>query len=66
MDILTKVCAVFCVFGALNWVALSMFQKDAITETLGAERTTGTDALRIVVGLAALFVLLQVVKPKKK
>ena len=66
MDMLTRICGLLCVFGALNWVALSMFEKDAITVTMGTDRTIGTDGLHIVVGLAALYVLLQTVKRAKK
>ena len=43
-----------------------MFSKDAVTLTLGADRTVGTDGLRIVVALASLYVLLRVFKPAKK
>jgi len=57
--------ALLAAFGALNWVTLSMFGKDALTLTVGADRTTGTDAVRIVVGLAAIGLLASTFKTKK-
>lgn len=66
MTLITRLCGLLCVFGALNWVALAMFQKDAVTMTLGADRTIGTDALHFVVAFASLYVLLRVFKPVKK
>ncbi len=57
--------ALLAAFGALNWVALSMFGKDALTLTVGSGRTTGADALRIVVGLAAIGLLASTFKTKK-
>jgi len=58
--------AILTAFGALNWVALSMFEKDAITMTMGEGRTTGTDGVRIAVALAALGLLASAFKSGKK
>ena len=65
MGVLVKACGIVAVFGALNWVALSMAGKDTITMAFGPGRTTGGDALMAIVGLSALFMLVQVFKPAK-
>lgn len=63
---LQRVCSILAVFGAVNWVVLSMWGKDAVTVTLGAERTTGTDALKIVVAFASLYLLIAAFKPRER
>jgi uncharacterized membrane protein YuzA (DUF378 family) len=65
MGILAKVAAIVAVFGAANWIALSMLQKDAVTSTLGPDRSLMSDALMGVVGLASILLLVQVFKSKK-
>lgn len=64
MGALVKLCGVIAIFGALNWVALSMAGKDALTMTLGPGNAL-TNALLAVVGLASLLLLVHVVKPAK-
>ena len=62
---LLKVCSILAVFGAVNWVVLSMWDTDAVRAALGDARTTGTDALKIVVALASLYVLLAAFKSRR-
>ena len=64
MGVLAKVCGIVAVFGALNWVALSMAGKDALTMTLGPNKMM-TNSLLAVVGLASLLLLIHVIKPAK-
>ena len=65
MTMIQKVCTILAVFGAVNWVVLSMWQTDAVQSTLGSDRTTGTDGLKIVVGLAALYMLIAVFRGRR-
>ena len=64
MGVLAKFCGIIAVFGALNWVALSMAGKDALTMTFGPDRMM-TNALLAIVGLASLLLLIHVIKPAK-
>jgi uncharacterized membrane protein YuzA (DUF378 family) len=54
---LMKLCVVLAAFGAINWMVLSMFDTDAVRAVMGDQRTTGTDALRIVVAMGAVGAL---------
>ena len=65
MGPIAKICGIVAVFGALNWVALSWAGKDAVTLTLGPGPSPLSHALMAVVGLSAVFVLVQVVKPAR-
>jgi uncharacterized membrane protein YuzA (DUF378 family) len=58
--------AIFAAFGALNWAALAMYGKDVVTETLGSGRKPATDAVHIVVALAAIGLVISVFRPKGK
>jgi uncharacterized membrane protein YuzA (DUF378 family) len=64
MGILAKVCALVVVFGAANWITLNMLEKDTVT-AIGGDGSILTHGLMGVVGLASLFLLYQVFKPKK-
>ena len=63
MGIIAKVCSVLAVFGALNGVALSMWNKDAVTMTIG--HADAGHIVRAVVGMASIVVVIWAVKPKK-
>ena len=64
MDVIKKFAGVIAVFGALNWIALSMYGRDALTMTVGSNRMM-SNALLTVVGLGSVLLLIQVVKPAK-
>ena len=64
MGAIAKLCGVVAALGALNWVALTMAGKDAVTMTIGTQTTT-TTAVMAVVGLSAVFWLVHAFKPAK-
>ena len=57
MKTLNLMCVVLAVFGAVNWTFLGLFDKDALSLTMGETRSAGTDALHILVAMAAVGVL---------
>ena len=60
-----KLAATLTAFGALNWAIAWLADFDVAARALGAERTTGSDALRILVAFSALYLLvLTFRKPK--
>lgn len=63
--VLTKLCILLCAFGAVNWAVLKMFETDAVRYVLGDGRTVGSDALTVLVVLAALQVLFKSFAAKK-
>ena len=67
MSLLGKVAATLAAFGALNWAIAWLADFDVAAKALGAERTTGSDALRILVAFSALYLLvLTFRKPKQE
>ena len=62
---LTKLCILLCAFGAVNWAVLKMFKTDAVRYLIGDGRTIGSDALTVLVVLAALQVLFKSFAAKK-
>ena len=70
MGALARLCVILAAVGALNWAAFWFLGKDGATMLLGVERKVGSDALRIVIALAAIYALLAALgliggKPKK-
>ena len=63
MGTIAKVCGLVTVFGALNWAAHGMFQKDVIS-TLNMSGAS-SKILLLVTALGAMFMLALVAKPKK-
>jgi len=63
--VLTKLCILLCAFGAVNWAVLKMFKTDAVRYLIGDGRTIGSDALTVLVVLAALQVLFKSFAAKK-
>ena len=63
MGTIAKVCGLVTVFGALNWAAYGIFQKDVI----GVLNMSGASSkvLLLVTALGAMFMLAMVAKPKK-
>lgn len=57
MKTIFTICLFFTVFGAMNSVLNGTIGKDIIQMAMGAERTIGTDFLRILIGLSALTTL---------
>ena len=66
MSMLGKVCAILTVLGALNWAVGWLTGFDLAVKVLGAERTTGGDALRILVVFSALYLLFLTLRHPKK
>ncbi|MHC4547738.1 MAG: DUF378 domain-containing protein [Planctomycetota bacterium] len=66
MGLILRICGFITVFGAVNWVVLSLFSTDAVRPLVGDQQTVVTHTVMGVVGLSALYLLLQVARPKKK
>jgi len=57
MKTLNLMCVVLAVFGAINWTFLGLFNKDAVSLTMGETRSVGTDVLHVLVAMAAVGML---------
>jgi uncharacterized membrane protein YuzA (DUF378 family) len=64
MGTIAKVCGIVTVFGALNWAAAGIFDKDVIRllNLSGA----ASHVLLLATALGAMFMLAIVAKPKKE
>ncbi len=58
MSALARVCVILASVGALNWVVGWFLNEDFAVKFFGAERAVGSDALRILIGLASIYALL--------
>ena len=65
MGWIARIAGLITVFGAVNWVVLSLFSTDAINRLLGSSSHVGHAAMAAV-GLSALYVLIEVARPKRK
>ena len=66
MGIMTKTCGAVTALVAMNWVAMGLFQADAVGRLMGGRRTPATDGLHVVVALAALYFLVSLVRKRSK
>jgi uncharacterized membrane protein YuzA (DUF378 family) len=66
LGIIARFCGVVTAFAAINWVVLGMVQKDYVRVLMGGRRTPVTDGIAVVVGLAALYLLMQLIKKQKR
>jgi len=64
MGMIAKLCGIVTVFGALNWAALGIFNKDVVV-LLDQGGTTFANVLMAAVALGSMFMLAIVAKPKK-
>ncbi|MHC4818245.1 MAG: DUF378 domain-containing protein [Planctomycetota bacterium] len=65
MGWIARIAGLITVFGAVNWVVLSLFSTDAIRRLLGSSSHVGHAAMAVV-GLSALYVLIEVARPKRR
>lgn len=63
MGLIAKTCGLVTVFAALNWAALMLFQADMRRFVDGKHMANGAG---VVVALASLYLLLSLVKGRKK
>ena len=64
MGRLVRFCAIAAGFGALNW-SLSVLTNGDF-DVFGAKRSTGRDALTVLIGLCAIYLLFVAIRDPKK